>query len=159
MLEVYQRPDYWVRPWQMVMWHTRHIIALMQDCSRGLHSYVSARYLETLMLHSNKDPFGSIDNLCANLHRIISVGSFLSLIKFVFGAPSKPFLPPPDVNFSWPDFSSPCCCAASLGWEKGLVHYHRIPVKPASTTTGKLCLFKFWNLGRSATFQRGTPKR
>ena len=40
------------------------------------------------------------------------------LRKSIFGAPSKPFLPPPDVNFSWPDLSSPCCRAASLGWEK-----------------------------------------
>ena len=34
----------------------RHIIALTQDCSRELHSYVSAWYLDTPTPHSDKDP-------------------------------------------------------------------------------------------------------
>ncbi len=52
-----------------VTWHTHHIIALSQDCSRGLHSYISAWYIG----HSNASTptkiFGPIDTLCGNLHR------------------------------------------------------------------------------------------
>jgi hypothetical protein len=58
-----------VKPWQMVTWHTHYIITLVQDCSRGLHSYVSARYIEHYDASTPTKIFGPIDTLCGNLHQ------------------------------------------------------------------------------------------
>ena len=59
----------------------------MQDCTFLCTCLVSNR-------PTHKDPFVSIDNLCGNLHQDhLNVDSFLSLIKYIFGAPSKPLLP------------------------------------------------------------------
>ena len=51
LIEPCQKMTWHTRHIIWVMWHTRHIIALSQDCSRGLHSYVSARYIDTPMHH------------------------------------------------------------------------------------------------------------
>jgi hypothetical protein len=68
-----------VKPWQMVMWHThhiivvtwhtRHIITLTQDCSRGLHSYLSAWYIGHSDASTPTKIFGPIDTLYGNLHQ------------------------------------------------------------------------------------------
>ncbi len=43
-----------------------------------------------------------------------------------------------------PDFNTPSCRAASLGWEKRLVHYCTIPLHPTmSTTRGNSASSKF----------------
>ena len=139
MLDVYQRPDCWVRPWQMETWYTRHIIALTQDCSRGLHSYVSARYSNTPMLPLRQRYLDwSIISVEIFIENIISVDSFLSLIKSILVLPSKPLLPLSDVNSPSPDFSSPFCCAASLGllgW--GLLHSSNYRIDQGMRNTGE----------------------
>ncbi len=58
----------------------------MQDCTFLPTCLVSDR-------PTRQDPFGLIDNLCENLHQDYhSVDSFLSFIKSMFCAPSKPLL-------------------------------------------------------------------
>ena len=52
-----------------VMWHTHHSIALLQDCSRGLHSYVSARYIGHSDASTLTKIFRPIYTPCGNLHR------------------------------------------------------------------------------------------
>jgi hypothetical protein len=91
----------------------------MQDCTFLLTCLVLDR-------PTRQDPFGSIDNLCGNLHRDHhSVNSFLSLLKSILVLPSKSLSPSHNdakvVNFFHPDFSTPSRRAASLGWEKGLM--------------------------------------
>jgi hypothetical protein len=58
---------------------------------------------------------------------IVSVDSFLSLIKSILVLPRKSLLLLHNnakvVKFFHPDFSTPSCCAASLGWEKGLMQF------------------------------------
>ena len=52
---------------------------------------------------------------------IISVDSFLSIIKSIFGALANPFchsITTQNVLLFYPDFSTPSHRAASLGWEK-----------------------------------------
>jgi hypothetical protein len=90
----------------------------MQDCTFVHACLVSDK-------PTRQDPFRLIDNLCGNLHRDHhSVDSFLSLIKSIFGAPSKPlsfFNNDKKVVLFHPDFSTPSHCAASLGWERHLM--------------------------------------
>ena len=52
---------------------------------------------------------------------IISVDSFLRLIKILFGTTSTPFVVRPFVHLE------PACSAASLGWSNGLDYYQLIP--------------------------------
>jgi hypothetical protein len=92
----------------------------MQDCTFLRTCLVSDR-------PTRQDPLGSIDNLCGNLHQDHhSVDSFLSLIKSILVLSSKSLSPSHNdtkvVNFFHPDFSAPSRRAASLGWEKGLMH-------------------------------------
>jgi hypothetical protein len=62
---------------------------------------------------------------------IISLDSFLSLTKSIFGAPSKPFLQSQNVVLFLTRISTPSRRAASLlSWEKGLMQAHT-SFKPA----------------------------
>ena len=58
---------------------------------------------------------------------IVSLDSFLSLIKSILVLSSKSLSPSHNgakvVNFFHPDFSTPSCRLASLGWEKGLMQF------------------------------------
>jgi hypothetical protein len=130
----------------------------MQDCTFLYTCLVSDR-------PTCQDPFGSIDNLCGNLHQDHhSVDPFLSLIKSILVLSSKSLLPSHNnakvVNFFHPDFSTPSRRAASLGWEKGLMHYRTIPVNPTTLLSrGNSTSSKLRNIGRSASLLRETPTR
>ena len=129
----------------------------MQDCTFLRTCLVSDR-------PTRQDLFRSIDNFCGNLRQDHhSLDSFLSLIKSILVLSSKSLSPSHNdakvVNFFHPDFSTPSRRAASLGWEKSLMHYGRIPIKPTTLLQGKLCIFKTQNLGRSAGLLSGTPER
>ncbi len=128
LVEPRQKVTWHTRHTIRVTWYTHHIIALAQDCSRGLHSRVDAWYIRHSVRHTPSKIFGSIDTLWGNLpESIVSLDSFLSLIKSILVLSSKPLSPSHNdakvVNFFHPDFSTPSRCAASLGWEKGLLHF------------------------------------
>ena len=77
-----------------VTWHTRHIIILLQDCSRGLHFCVSTRYIG----HSDastRQRYLDQKILCVEISTksIVSIDSFLSIIKSILVPPSKSLSP------------------------------------------------------------------
>ena len=71
-LDVYLRPDYWVRPRHILRW--RLATSLPHHChSAGLQVPIQdCAFLHTCLVldrPTRQDPVGSIDTLCGNLHR------------------------------------------------------------------------------------------
>jgi hypothetical protein len=127
MLDVYQRPDYWFRPRQIMMWRLATSLPYCRTVGRNTRLHVPTYTCLVSDRPTRQDPLGLIDNLCRNLHRDHhSVDSFLSLIKSILVLTSKSLLLAHDdkklVNCFHPDFRTPSRCAASLGWTKGLMH-------------------------------------
>ncbi len=150
---MYQRPDSWVRgPQQILRWRTATSAPKRRTAGPDVGLCIPMYVLGIRQSNMSKS-LGPKDFLRGNLHQDYPQCRLISKAqKIHFGATSKALfqlLQPSLFQIESARPSSSSCCAASLVWSKGLVHYCMIKLLGwTSASRGNSASLKLWQLLR-----------
>ncbi len=126
---MYQRPDFWVRPWQILRWRIATSMPQSRTAGPDAGLCIPTYVLGIRQTHTSES-LGPIDILCGNLHQGYPQHRLISKVhKIHFDATSKHLFSTLDtillpIRISTLLFLS--CCL--LVWSKGLMQRHLMTV-------------------------------
>ncbi len=125
MLVVYQRPDFCVGPWQILKWQTAASTSAPQRRMDGPNAglCIPTYMLDIRQTNTSASMGPMIFSVGIFTNITFNVDSFLRLMKSIVVLLANPFHKSHSLTFLWLESArSSSHHAASLGWEKGLVH-------------------------------------